>query len=238
MEEVTLKEISLKSIKRETLSQQVIDQIIELLLDGKLKPGDKLPTEAELTEWFSVSRPVLREALSSLETMGIINRKTREGTFFCSKIGSEPFSIMLAISTGDMQSIIEARMALELGLVTMAALKITEDQITALEDYLQRMVESPEAYHLADREFHKTIAYSANNPALDGLIEPLLQLFDRTLKQIPSFQRNHELTIQQHQEILRALKNRDPIAAYKSMYEHLNFVRVKVRNKLLEQQVN
>lgn len=76
------KEVTMKSIKRETMSKQVVDQIIELLTSGQLHPGDKLPTEAELTDKLFVSRPVLREALSSLETMGMIQRKTREGTFF------------------------------------------------------------------------------------------------------------------------------------------------------------
>ncbi|MEW9669561.1 FadR/GntR family transcriptional regulator [Ammoniphilus sp. 3BR4] len=225
-------EISMNSVRRETLSQQVMDQIIELLTHGQLKPGDKLPTEAELTELFLVSRPVLREALSSLETMGIIQRKTREGTFLADKIGSEPFSIMLAISIGDTQSILEARMALELGLVTLAADKITDKQLAELEKCLDLTAKNPADYLQFDRQFHSLIAYSANNPALEGLVDPLLRIFDRTLKLVPPIQRNYAVTLEQHYEILSALKNRDPIAAYRSMFHHLNYVRVKVVNQL------
>lgn len=226
------KEISINSIRRETLAQQVVDQIIGLVSQGQLKPGDKLPTEAELTDWFHVSRPVLREALSSLETMGIIQRKTREGTFLANKIGGEPFSIMLAISTGDIQSILEARMALELGLITLAAEKITDKQIIELEKCLELMAKNPSDYQPFDREFHRLIAYSANNPALEGLVDPLLRIYDKTLRLIPPIRRNFAATLDQHEEILDALKKRDPIAAYSSMFCHLNYVRVKVVNQL------
>lgn len=74
----------------------------------------------ELMEQLDVSRPVVREALSSLETLEVIRRKTREGTFFNHKIGSQPFRVMLALSMDNLPAIIEARMTLELGLVTMA----------------------------------------------------------------------------------------------------------------------
>jgi DNA-binding FadR family transcriptional regulator len=76
------KEVDIKSLSRKSLSKQVIDEIINLLMTGQLKPGDKIPSEMELMEICDVSRPVIREALTSLEVMGIVNRKTRHGTFF------------------------------------------------------------------------------------------------------------------------------------------------------------
>ncbi|MFL6557929.1 MAG: FadR/GntR family transcriptional regulator, partial [Bacillus sp. (in: firmicutes)] len=92
------KKITVESVNRNTLSKQVVESIIQLLISGQLKPGDKLPTEMELIEELEVSRPVLREALSSLDTLGVITRKTREGTFFNNKISKNPFSIMLALA--------------------------------------------------------------------------------------------------------------------------------------------
>jgi DNA-binding FadR family transcriptional regulator len=228
------KQLKLKSVKRQTMSKQVVDQIIELLTSRQLSPGDKLPTETELTDLLFVSRPVLREALSSLETMGIIQRKTREGTYFANKIGSKPFSIMLALSAGDIPSVMEARMALELGLVTMAAEKITDSQLTELEALLQSMATNQKNYQDIDREFHRTIAYSANNPILEGSIDPLLSMFDETLNQISLTDRDHAATLQEHQDILDALKKKDPIAAYTCMYHHLNHVRAKLMKKLKE----
>ncbi|WP_269920221.1 FadR/GntR family transcriptional regulator [Caldifermentibacillus hisashii] len=89
--------LKLKSIKRKTLSDMVVDEIITLLTTGKLKPGDKLPSELELVEMLNVSRSVLREALISLETLGVIERRTKEGTFICHKIGTRPYHLMLLL---------------------------------------------------------------------------------------------------------------------------------------------
>jgi GntR family transcriptional repressor for pyruvate dehydrogenase complex len=232
--EINPKEVKMKSIKRETMSKQVVDQIIELLTSQQLKPGDKLPTEAEFSDKLSVSRPVLREALSSLETMGIIQRKTREGTFFSDKIGSKPFSIMLALSAGDIPSVMEARMALELGLVTMAAEKITDMQLEELQQILQEMSLKKVGYIELDKDFHRIIAYSANNPILEGSIDPLLNMFDETSNQISYTDRDHTSTMAEHQAIYEALQKRDPIAAYTSMYLHLGHVRAKVLKRLNE----
>ncbi|MFC5447047.1 FadR/GntR family transcriptional regulator [Paenibacillus aestuarii] len=222
----------MKSIKRETMSKQVVDRIIGLLKSRALNPGDKLPSELELCEMLFVSRPVLREALSSLETMGIIRRKTREGTYFAEKIGSKPYSIMLALSAGDIPAIMEARMALELGLVTIAAEKITSEQLRTLEQLLNEMSENKEGYAPLDKEFHRVIAYSANNPILEGNIDPLLSMFDETLSQIALQDRSHESTLREHQAIYDALAKRDPVAAHASMYAHLHHVRMKVMNSL------
>src|SRR5690625_766385 len=99
----------LQSIDKSTLSSQVVERIISLLTSCQLQPGDKLTTELELIELMEVSRPVLREALASLETLGIITRKNRRGTFFNSKVDAHPFSIMLSLSKNDLKSLVEGR---------------------------------------------------------------------------------------------------------------------------------
>ena len=101
-------------------------------------PGDKLPAEMILMEQFDVSRPVLREALSSLETLEIITRRPRGGTYVNDRVGSNPFKVMLALSINNVPAIIEARMTLELGLVTIAAEKISDDQLETLKETIDR----------------------------------------------------------------------------------------------------
>lgn len=222
------KEIELKSIKRKTLSKQVVDQIIQLLKSGQFKSGDKLPTEHELMEKLHVSRPVLREALSSLEVLGIINRKTREGTYFSEKIGSEPFSHMLALSTGEIESIVDARMSIELGLITLAAEKITDSQLEQLRKTIEKMSDSPSDYSDFDKEFHRIIAFSANNPILESLVDPLLNMVDKMLHQVSSQHKDHHATLEQHIAIYNALKKHDVLEAYSKMYSHLQYGRQKV----------
>ncbi|MFB5663637.1 FadR/GntR family transcriptional regulator [Alteribacillus sp. HJP-4] len=231
-----MKQVEIKSIDRKTLSKQVIDEIIQLLTTGQLKPGDRLPSEMELMTMFNVSRPVMREALTSLEAVGVVHRKTRNGTFFSDKIGSKPFSMMLALSTGNVRTIIETRISLELGLVTMAAEKISDDSLKKLEIAIEEMKKHTDDYRSFDRQFHEEIAQSASNPLLEAIIDPLLNLFDETWDQIPGHYRNPEKTLQHHIDIYNALKNRDPIAAYTSMYTHLNYVRERVYKREREKE--
>ncbi|GAA0496568.1 FadR/GntR family transcriptional regulator [Salinibacillus aidingensis] len=220
--------LKMKSVKRKTLSEQVIDQIIELLMTGQLKPGDKLPSEMELMEMLYVSRPVLREAMSSLETVGVVHRKTKEGTFFSDRIGSNPFRIMLALSAGDIESIMETRLSQELGLVTLAAEKISDESLEKLAETIKVMEEKEENYNNADKEFHRIIAHSASNSITEGIIDPLLNMFDETLGSVSLNHRNKELTVQQHKDIYNALAKRDPIETYICMYRHLDNVRQRM----------
>ncbi|GAA0382695.1 FadR/GntR family transcriptional regulator [Bacillus horti] len=221
-------EVGIKSVNRKTLSQQVTDEIIDLLTTGQLKPGDRIPSELELMEMCNVSRPVIREALTSLEVLGIVTRKTRSGTFISDKIGSKPFSMMLALAVGDIPSMIETRVALELGLVTLAAEKITDEDLVKLWHTIEIMRDLPtEDSTEVDKEFHKIIALSAKSPLFEGIIEPLQSFHSKVLEQIPLDDRSLEETLNYHLEIYHALEQRDPIKAYTSMYKHLDFVRRK-----------
>ncbi|WP_285846880.1 FadR/GntR family transcriptional regulator [Sporosarcina luteola] len=216
------------SVKRNSLAQQVMDQIVSLLISGKLKPGDKLPSEVLLMEQLDVSRPVVREALSSLETLEVIHRKPREGTFISEKIGSGPFRTMLAISINNLPAVIEARMTLELGLVTIAAEKITDEELEELAETIENIRRNDEDYGMYDKQFHRIIAYSAKNPIVEGMIESLLIAHEKTDSLIKY--REPELTIQYHTAIYEALKKRDSIEAYRKMYDHLKYVRDKILN--------
>lgn len=218
---------AVSSVRRNTLSQQVLEQVIHLLVSGQLKPGDKLPSEIELMEQLDVSRPVLREALRSLETLDIITRKPRDGTYINDKIGSDPFKAMLAVSINNVPAIIEARMTLELGLVTIAAEKISNRQLKQLKDTIDRIKENADSnYGALDKEFHRIIALSANNPIVEGMIISLLITHEKTDSMIKY--REPDITIEHHLAIYEALKNRDPIEAFKQMYRHLSYVRKKI----------
>lgn len=215
------------TVRRNTLSQQVLEQIVQLLMKGHLNPGDKLPAEMTLMEQFDVSRPVLREALSSLETLEIITRKPRGGTFVNDKVGSNPFKVMLALSINNVPAIIEARMSLELGLVTIAAEKISDIQLAALKKTIDSIQACPDDdYGRLDKEFHRVIAQSANNPVVEGMIDSLLITHEKTDSLITY--REPDITVEHHLGIYEALKKRDPYESFKQMYKHLRYVRKKI----------
>jgi len=228
-----MKEYIVDTVRRSSLSQQVLEKIIYLLISGQIKPGDKLPPEMKLMVQLDVSRPVLREALSSLETLEIITRKPRGGTFVNDKVGSNPFTAMLALSINNLPALIEARMALELGLVTIAAEKISEDQLENLKNTITSIQENAHTnYGVLDKEFHRIIALSADNPVLEGMITSLLIAHEKTDSLIKH--RDPDITVEHHLAIYEALKNRDPHEAFRQMYRHLSFV----RNKILDNKVD
>jgi len=223
----TPKKIIVESVNRTTLSKQVVESIIQLLISGQMKPGDKLPTEMELMEILNVSRPVLREALSSLESLGVITRKTREGTFFNNKISSHPFSIMLSLAHDNLQAMVEARMALELGLITIAAEKISDEDLKRLKQTIEIIENSKDQnYGEADIDFHRIIALSANNQIVEGMVDSLIVTLIKIDSEIKV--REPERTIEHHRAIYKALEKRDPFEAFHQMYLHLDYVRHKV----------
>ena len=223
-------EFKMNTIQRSTLSQQVLEHIISMLMNGQLNPGDKLPSELTLMNDFDVSRPVLREALSSLETLEMITRRPRGGTYINEKVGSSPFKAMLALSINNFPAVIEARMTLELGLVTLAAEKITEDHLDQLKKTIVSIDESIDNnYGKYDKQFHSIIAHSANNPVVEGMINSLLMAHEKTDSLIPF--REPEITIEHHTAIYEALKNRDPVQSFQEMYKHLSYVREKILSR-------
>ncbi|MBR3119664.1 FadR/GntR family transcriptional regulator [Oceanobacillus profundus] len=217
------------TVQRSTLSQQVLEKIVALLVSGQLKSGDKLPPEMQLMKQLDVSRPVLREALSSLETLEIITRKPRGGTFVNDKVGSNPFTAMISLSINNLPALFEARMSLELGLVTIAAEKITDEQLDRLYNSINDIkINAHTNYGKYDKEFHRIIALSANNPVLEGMITSLLITHEKTDSLIEY--REPEITMEHHLAIYESLKKRDPHEAFKQMYKHLSFVRNKILN--------
>lgn len=217
-------------LTRKTLSKQVEEKIVGLLLQDKMQPGDKLPSEMELIDMLGVSRSVLREAMSSLESLGIIRRKTKGGTYFTKRIGHHPFSVMLSIVNNNLEAILEARMTLELGLVALAAEKITEEDLQRLRETIDAIRKSEDNdYGEHDIAFHQIIASSVENPVIQGMIDSLLLTHTKVNIQIPN--REKEKTIAYHEAIYESLKERNPQKATQEMYAHLVFVRDKVLNQ-------
>lgn len=217
----------IESLNRKSLAQRVEEQIVDLLITDQLKPGDKLPAEKELVVMLEVSKPVLKEAISSLESLGIITRKAKDGIYFNEKIGAKPFSTMLSLVNDNMEAVIEARMTLELGLVTFAAEKITEPELERLKESIEAIEASPNNdYGELDLRFHQIIARSVDNPVIQGMVDSLLTAHKKINTQIPK--REKGITVKHHRKIYDALSRRDPHASFQAMYEHLNFVRRKV----------
>src|ERR671930_1578699 len=128
-------------------SSSIADQIRQAIVTGKLREGERLPPERELAEQFGVSRVTVRDALRALEAMGLIVVRVgaRGGAFVTVPTGSlvgQTMSDMLLMQAISPEDIVEARLVVELGTVTLACARATDQELAALRDLEERAIEA------------------------------------------------------------------------------------------------
>ena len=210
-------------------SSAISEQIRNAILTGKLTKGERLSPERELAEQFGVSRVTVRDALRSLEAMGLIEVKVgaRGGAFVTAPTGrqvGQTMSDMMMLSATTPEDIVEARLMVELGTVTLAAARATEEDVELLYANV-REGEDALAAGTYTRElswdFHSRLATAAHNGAVDGLT----QSFRSTLSMHPLRVREgaqaHHATVREHELIAEAIARRDGDAARRAMADHL-----------------
>lgn len=223
----------IKPIKPKRISDQVFDQIRELIYRGKLKPGEKLMTERELAHAMNVSRTTIRDAIQRLVAMGLIIQKQGQGTFVktVDDTLANPLAKAMEAQNASLEDLLEVRMGLECNAAALAAKRADETDITALNQSISEMEAEIGSGRLgteADTAFHMAIAYAAKNPLhilimrnfydylFHGIGENLACLYEEP-------DNIHEI-LRQHKNILSSIKARDPYKAYTSMNEHIGFV--------------
>lgn len=225
--------ISIKPIKPKRISDQVFDQIRELIYRGKLKPGEKMMTERELAEAMNVSRTTIRDAIQRLVTMGLIEQKQGQGTFVKSSEDRRESLLAKAVRTqnASLNDLLEVRMGLECNAAALAARRADESDMTAMDQAFQEIREEIEAGGLgteADIAFHMAIAYATKNPLhiliMRNFYDYLSLGIGKNLACLYEEPENIRIILQQHENILGSIKLRDPEKAHADMAEHINFV--------------
>ena len=221
----------LKPIRTRKIYEQIVDQIGQLVAKGQLKPGDRLPSERELVERFQVSRASIREAISALEMMGLIEVRSGEGTYI-RQVNIEsvvtPLAWMLFIEKDTDLELYEARKILEVQAAGLAAERAEEDEIIEMFEALEIMRRDLESHQLgedADHHFHYAIARASHNKILFRLMNTLSDTMRKALKSSRSRLYEHEETPEklynEHHLIYEAIKNHNVEKAQKLMLEHL-----------------
>lgn len=156
-------------IQRQTITAQVINHILGTIKQGTIKPGQRLPTEKQLTELLGVSRTCVREAFKSLEALRLIQVRPRVSAIVLEPstalINAEYLSASAHIQQTD--ALIEFRKVLELGLAALAAENSTEENWTAMREALadhERALVTDRVAHSADIAFYKAVAEATKNP--------------------------------------------------------------------------
>lgn len=220
---------NLNSEKNGTTAEEVVTRIRDMIHNGELSSGDRLPPERDLAKLLGVSRPTLRAGIRSLATVGIIHSKQGAGTFVAEvedspTLNSSPLRMMAALHGFTSDEMFEARLALEMSIAGMAAERATSEQMTLMAEEIAGMYASlgdPEQYLVHDMQFHQTIAAASNNRILTSLMNMIATiLFDsrsKTVKRAKDLKQSAE----QHHNIYRAMRERQPEAARQAMHDHL-----------------
>jgi GntR family transcriptional regulator, transcriptional repressor for pyruvate dehydrogenase complex len=239
-EGTTMKMNSMR-IERKRLTDQIIDQLIAMVSEGRLKPGDKLPSETALMEQFGVGRSSLREAVGALSLIGMLTVRPGHGTHVAPSVGesaSKPLRWGMFVSWREkLHEFIEARIALEQTLVGMAAERASETDLEEIRrglNLLKSQKLTKRRAIEADLLFHMAIANASHNSVLARFLEELRQPVKNWMEQKASLFGGYDSVFEQHEAVYNAILARDPIKAQKAMREHLEAVGERLTAALLE----
>lgn len=226
--------MELKPVKTKRIYEEIAEQIRSLVTDGQLQPGDRLPSERELAERLQVSRASVREALSALEMMGLLEILSGEGTFIKEvNIDSvvAPLAWMLSLEKDTVLELLEVRKILETQAVVLAAGRAEMDELAEMREALEEMksdLESGRLGDVADHHFHYAIANGTKNKILVRLMNAVSDTMQKTLKASRTkLYEREEIPMRlylEHLGIFKAIEDKSPKDACELMLKHLQGV--------------
>ena len=213
-----------KEIKPKRLSDEIFEQIKQLIFQGKLKPGDKLPPERELAEHFNVGRPCLREALNRLRAIGFLDVKKQNG-YYVRSASDEMVGPLKGIIESEMSNLIdflEFRKLLDIYCAKQAIRKASDADIAQIE----KAFEEDSSFR-----FHITIAEAMKNTIFIHLMTDMHNLLSGISFIKTHTNNSHRIVREQHKRILNAIVNRDEGAVEKSISEHIDWYIEEAKRK-------
>lgn len=209
------------------LSDSIQKELEELITSG-FKPGDKIPTEKELAERFSVGRSTIRESMKALVAKGLVARTT-EGTFVSDKVNQcliDPLSLMVNMEIGDIYDLLELREIIELGMIRIAAQKIDDSSLSMLKRInwqIQEPDADPAVLQERDIAFHSKIAESTGNQVLTEFLNAIRRVIVRNIENEEATSGFIQEAYMQHQELIEALEEHNPDKAYDVLKKYFMF---------------
>lgn len=219
------------ALERKSISEQVASRILSMIKSGNLRPGDRLPTEAQMGIAFGISRPPLREALKALTLMGVLESR-QGGRYTVTDLSPSrlvaPFNVMLSIGEYDVHEHFEARAVVDLELVRLATLRATGEQRARIMQHAvdgRAFYHDPVAFRLLDIEFHQSLNDAADNRLLTALAQGLYDIGLDVRRIASGISGNIEKSVAQHIEVAEAVSAKDAPAAVAAYRRHLEHVR-------------
>ena len=225
MDSVSRKEF--QAVRKTRVSEEIINQIRDLITSGQLKVGDRLPAEREFAKILQVGRSTVREAIRALESLGILQARPGEGTFLVANPGEQKPDAITANafkSWENQRKLFEVRLVIEPDLAALAARRASSSQIVKMRETLQDQeasVKHGEINIKADTTFHFLLAEAAQNEILLRIMDSLMSLLHETREASLHTGNRSVSSLKQHKAILRAIEAHDPAAAERRMREHI-----------------
>lgn len=220
-----------KTIQTRKIYEEVTDSLLNMLRNGEFKPGDKLASVEQLAKNFQVGRSAVREALSGLRALGVVEMRQGEGTYitrFDAAKFALPVEAALLMKREDIKELSEVRKILEVGAAGSASVNYVAEDLQAMEQALQTMAEAEchgELGEKADLDFHLAIAKATHNQMLINLMSSVSNIMVESMREtrillLYSEERMASLFIE-HQLIFQAIKERNAEKAQNFMLMHL-----------------
>lgn len=216
-----------KPVKPTRVHDKIIQQLTQLIQDGVLQVGDRLPPERELASMLKVSRPTLRTALRVLEGMGVLEARQGQGTRI-REVNLDtlmaPLAALLATQSFVIEEIMDLRSMLEPPIARVAAERAAPEDVTALTALVDRqaeMVRNREITAEEDAQFHYELAAMTGNSLLVPVVDFVMRMLAEARATWLQGEFRGEVSVAGHRRILEAVRQGDGDAAYHSMIEHI-----------------
>jgi len=213
-------------VNRKNAAEVVFDDIRSAIISGRLQVGTRLPSEARLADRFGVSRPIVREALRSLQTLGLTQTRTGSGTYV---LNATP-AAELSYDGYSARDLIEARPFIEIPAAGWAALRRSEEQLAhllGLCDRLDRQTD-PHKWELLDSEFHSAIAVASGNTLFAKIVADARNALIQQSELINLMAGRREASNIEHRRIVDAIAAGSEADARAAMEAHLSKVKTAV----------
>ncbi len=213
-------------ITRKNAAEVVFDDIRSAITSGRLAVGTRLPSEAQLAGRFGVSRPVVREALRSLQTLGLTQTRTGSGTYV---LNVSPAS-ELSYGGYSARDLIEARPFIEVPAAGWAALRRSNGQLAHMIELCDKMDRQmdPEKWELLDSEFHCAIAEASGNTVFTKIVADAREALIQQSELVNLMSGRREASNVEHRRIVEAIQTGSEVEARAAMEAHLSKVKTAV----------
>lgn len=228
MRTLSIKRFAFPRFKRGTLTEQAMESLLGLLHQGKLTPGDRLPSQRQLSSMMGLSATVVREAMHGLAGMKVINIIHGRGAYVSQVSAKDlirPEALLFVMQRETLLQAIEVRGILEVEAIALAAERATPSDLLEMERALQKIERALATGNdplMHSPAFHLCLAAATHNEVLAEIIKPFIALMARGAKVISNTVADavhHELEL--HRELYEAVRSRDPERAKASMRAHL-----------------